>query len=98
MKNRTITGKIIDSESDYRVTGHVSSEGQFRGEVSYLWYTIAKLTGDVTSERGAGSWHTLRGPKCEGRFEVKQIRDGAEPELANRPNSLWTQPIESDYQ
>ena len=96
VKNDKISGKIIDGESDYSVTGHVSSEGQFLGEVSYLWHTIAKLTGDVKTGRGVGSWRTLKGRKCEGKFEVKQIRDGVEPELANRPKSPATHPFELD--
>ena len=55
VQNRTVVGKIIHGGPDYSVTGHVSSEGQFLGEVSYLWFTIAKLTGDITSGRGTGS-------------------------------------------
>ena len=96
VRNQTIVGKIIHGEDDYSVTGQLSSEGQFRGEVSYLWYTIAKLTGEVTSGRGTGSWRTLKGPKCAGRFDVEQIRDAGASELANRSNGLRTQPTMSN--
>ena len=85
VQNQTLVGNFIHDGTEYNITGQVSSEGRFLGRVTYLWLTIAKLTGDITSGRGTGSWRTVKGPQCQGRFEVKQIRDGGESELANRP-------------
>lgn len=74
VQNRTISGKIAQDERDYKVTGYITSEGQLRGEVSYLWLTVAELNGDITRGRGFGTWRTFKGPDCRGRFAVRKIR------------------------
>ena len=96
VNDQKIDGTVFQGENDYSVSGRVSAEGELRGEVSYLWVTIAELTGDLTSERGAGTWSTFKGPSCEGKFEVQQVPDGADSQLANRPASSWIEHIASD--
>ncbi len=96
VQDQKIVGRAFQGENDFRITGRVSSEGQLRGEVTYFWVTMAELTGDLVSGRGVGTWSTSKGPACTGKFEVLQVPDGAEPQLANRPDRRWIEQIASD--
>ena len=85
VKNQDVVGKAVHGETDYPIKGYISNDGQVRGKVTYLWYTIAKLTGRVANGQGNGSWQTVKGPECEGRFEVVQAPNGALLEVATDP-------------
>ncbi len=74
VQNGMISGKVAQDERDYKVTGYITSEGQLRGEVSYLWLTVAELNENITRDRGFGTWRTFKGPNCMGRFAVQKIR------------------------
>lgn len=83
--NQDVVGKVVLGETDFRIKGFITSEGKVHGDVTYLWYTIASLTGEVVNGHGNGSWRTVRGPKCVGRFEVVQTPNGTPFELAIDP-------------
>jgi hypothetical protein len=96
VQDEKIVGIVNQGEHDYRITGSVSKEGQLRGEVSYLWVTIAELAGDLTSGRGEGTWTTFKGPSCEGKFAVQHIPGGVDPQLANRPDRTEIEELPAD--
>ncbi len=73
VQNRMISGKAVQGERDYKVTGYITSEGQIRGEVSFLWVTVAELNGGITRGRGFGTWRSFKGSECRGRFAVDKI-------------------------
>jgi len=85
VQNQNIVGKVVQGEDDFRIKGSISSDGKVRGEVTYLWYTVAKLTGKVASGQGNGTWQTVKGKECKGKFEVVQNPNGAPLEIATEP-------------
>ena len=54
----------------------------FKGTVTYMWFEIAELTGDIEGDRGVGEWRALKGPDCEGEFSVRKLNGS--PQKAQR--------------
>ena len=65
-----VEGVASQTGGEYRIVGEVTQDGRFTGEVEYLWFTIAELTGDIETEKGEGAWRTVEGPECAGIFTV----------------------------
>ncbi|MEM7221614.1 MAG: hypothetical protein AAF495_01460 [Pseudomonadota bacterium] len=67
-----VEGVARQTGDEYRITGSVDADGEFIGEVEFLWMTIAELTGDIGHSEGEGAWRTLEGPNCSGTFWVRR--------------------------
>ena len=72
VNDSTLEGIARQTGDEYRITGSVTADGRFIGEVEYLWLTIAELNGDVVHDEGGGAWRTLEGPDCAGTFWVRR--------------------------
>ena len=68
--DRQLSGTAIQKERNYQVVGYVADNGEMHGQVSYMWWTIAELTGRMDDGRAIGTWRTFKGPSCNGRFEI----------------------------
>ena len=72
VNDSSVEGVAVQTGDEYRITGSVTADGQFIGEVEYLWLTIAELSGDVERDQGEGDWRTIEGPACTGTFWVRR--------------------------
>ncbi len=72
VNDSAVEGVAIQTGDEYRITGSVTANGRFNGEVEFLWLTIAELSGDVERDEGEGAWRTLEGPACTGTFWVRR--------------------------
>ena len=77
VEDRQLSGTAVQTERSYEVIGHVTENGELRGQVSYMWWTIAELTGKVDQGRATGTWRTFKGPSCFGRFVIDRYHTEA---------------------
>lgn len=80
VRNSKVTGTALQGDQDFGITGYVTSTGELRGEVSYLVWTIAELTGEIKRGQATGTWRTFKGPECQGRFVARKYQ----PQSASR--------------
>jgi len=67
-------GTALQGEQDYAITGYITNNGELRGEVSYMFWTIAELSGEMTRGQATGTWRTFKGPKCNGQFVAQKFQ------------------------
>jgi hypothetical protein len=68
-----IQGEAVLPDQTYKIEGNLGKDGVFVGQVEFFSIAFAELKGDMGPSSGQGQWHTFKGPKCAGTFEVTKL-------------------------